>query len=136
MAQIAKQQSQASPWGPTISIQKGRAKLFFSEKKFRSSDYSTCTTGSGGRKLNTHWKFLLTFIFPFRIGPVLKLMMMQLGSAGAGLGCAVPAVKLLPGIDFMGSPLPHSLSQVPPAGCSSQSHLLGPLNREKATNLF
>lgn len=147
VAQIAKQQSQASPWGPTISIQKGRAKLFFSEKKIRSSDYSTCTTGSGGRKLNTHWKFLLTFIFPFRIGPVLKLMMMQLGSAGAGLGCAVPAVKLLPGIDFMGSPelfptphsglpLPHSLSQVPPAGCSSQSHLLGPLNREKATNLF
>lgn len=116
-------------------------------KKFRSSDYSTCTTGSGGRKLNTHWKFLLIFIFPFMIGPVLKPMMMQLGSAGAGLGCAVPAVKLLPGTDFMGSPelfptphsglpLPHSLSQVPPAGCSSQSHLLGPLNREKATKLF
>lgn len=71
VAQTAKQQSQASPRGPAISIQKSRAKLFFSVKNFRSSDDSACTTNCGGRKLNAHWKFFLTFIFPFRIGCVL-----------------------------------------------------------------
>lgn len=35
--------------------------------------------------------------------PVLKLTMMQVGSEGVGVACAVPAVKLLLGIDFMRS---------------------------------
>lgn len=118
MAQTAKQQSQASPKGLTITVQKIRASCSV-WKNFRPSDYGVCTTSSDSRNPSAHWKVLLTSILCFKMSCISPSVSARDGSGGVHRSWYQPS--LLPDIDFMGSTDSSALSsELFPIPCSPQ----------------